>query len=74
MNSTRACGCKSYRTCRVCEAELGLQSIPTWQEELARDAVNTDAVKEGSLALGGGGVCLGSFFRQYETDKLLEDY
>ena len=38
MNSTRACGCKSYRTCRICETELGLQPASTWQEELVRGA------------------------------------
>jgi len=34
MNTTRSCGCKSFRTCLICEKELGLQS-----HEPAREAV-----------------------------------
>jgi len=34
MNTTRACGCKSFRSCFRCEPELGLTSIDPAQERL----------------------------------------
>ena len=39
MNTTRACGCKSFRSCFQCEPELGLESLDPAQERL-------DAYKE----------------------------
>jgi alkylated DNA repair protein alkB family protein 4 len=37
MNTTRACGCKSFRSCFQCEPELGLASIDPAQERIEAD-------------------------------------
>jgi hypothetical protein len=47
MNTTRACGCKSFRSCFQCEPELGLASIDPAQEliEANKDKVRTFCTK-----------------------------
>jgi len=34
MNTDRACGCKSFRTCKICEAELGIKPREDWGKQL----------------------------------------
>ena len=34
MNSDRSCGCKSFRTCLICEAEFGLKPREDWGKQL----------------------------------------
>jgi len=34
MNTDRSCGCKSFRSCKICEAELGLKPGQDWGKQL----------------------------------------
>jgi len=37
MNTDRPCGCKSFRTCFVCESEFGLQPREDWGKQLRQE-------------------------------------
>jgi len=37
MNTDRPCGCKSFRTCIICEAEFGLKAKDDWGKQLKAD-------------------------------------
>jgi len=37
MNTDRPCGCKSFRTCIICEAEFGLLTKDDWGKQLKAD-------------------------------------
>jgi len=34
MNTDRTCGCKSFRTCKICEEELGIKPREDWGKQL----------------------------------------
>lgn len=34
MNTDRSCGCKSFRSCYICEKEFGIQNVDTAQERV----------------------------------------
>ena len=36
MNTTRDCGCKGYRSCRICEEQFGIVSQDVGQERAAQ--------------------------------------
>jgi alkylated DNA repair protein alkB family protein 4 len=47
MNTTRACGCKSFRSCFQCEPELGIVSLDPAQEKIdaSKEKVHTFCTK-----------------------------
>ena len=79
MNTTRACGCKSFRSCRLCEALLDLpveeeqeeKEVEEWTFDIVRGhAVNKETGEEREMP---GLMVIQDFLSLEEESKLVSD-
>ena len=79
MNTTRACGCKSFRSCKLCEAELDLpveeveeeEEVEEWTFDIVTgNAVNKETGEEREMP---GLMIIQDFVSLDEETKLTSD-